>query len=351
MEAKLGPNCVLVPTESQGAPYVRMSIDQIFEANEEQRCMMVNGGYTKDGRRRFFAVFTQEDADFKITVTNESNRNVALIYETPVSGLSPYVYRPGQTWSLSTLDPYNNDQGFQGNLHFTSQDLPSAMIECKKYQEKQGISADEASQITSQINVHFWREISSVPSCVNGRTNARKGQASSPPYSQSAGSSDANGMTNANSTSVPYDNGKNLSLPSSPNVSHIKSLHQKSRWDKITQVGGRIYKTIRTLTRKSNVKDPSLNEDRSGYELHESTAIECATTLEDELVCRSAAPPLGLFEDEDDVQIPISRPKIGSRGTITSKNRVIQPNSIEDGFDYDFDFKVNPFVVELHMLK
>jgi len=142
MEVKLGADCVLIPTESDGEPYVKVSIDQIVDSNQVKRLKIVDGAIKKDGTRSFCALFIGNEADLKITVTNESKRNVALIYETALRGQSPYMYRPRQTCSHRKCNLINNNNGSQGNLHLDSRQLSSG-----------------SSQFEPQIKIHFYREI------------------------------------------------------------------------------------------------------------------------------------------------------------------------------------------------
>jgi len=143
MQAKLGADCVLIPTESHREPYVKVSIDQTLDSNQVKRLKIVDGAIRNDGTRSFCALFAGNEADLKITVTNESNRNVALIYETTLRGQSPYMYRPGQTCSHRKCNLFNNNKGLQGNLHFDSRQ-----------------SSSVSSQLDPQIKVYFYREIS-----------------------------------------------------------------------------------------------------------------------------------------------------------------------------------------------
>jgi len=98
--------------------------------NEEQQLEIAGDKVDEStGHKLFHALFTQEEADFKIKVTNDSNKKICLGFKIH-SNLDelPLILGPGDILWLTTLDDNENERGYQTTLHFSSQARPTGRL-------------------------------------------------------------------------------------------------------------------------------------------------------------------------------------------------------------------------------
>jgi len=265
--------------------------------------------------------------------------SVALIYETTMNGVCPYVYSPGQTWTLASLDGTDHPRGFQRNLHFSSQTSIMGSVAIKDLAQKRGISEEEASKAMSQIKVKFWRGI--------------------PPTNHSNSSSYINDAVNINvmmmlpclATPIKISIGTNCKVEELKEA--IKHKVGLGRDEQKLLITGRELLNGNTLAHYGIKDNDTINvmaRFRHGAistsqtresSRHDHSIRDCSRRpySRDKLLHETRRTPLTREEDLED---------IGTPGAIVSTQRVVEGIELTD-LDIDFDFDVLPFIIELRM--
>jgi len=214
-----------------------------------------------------------------------------------MNGVCPYVYSPGQTWSLASLDGSEHPRRFQRNLHFSSQALITGCLATKNLAKNRRISEEEASKAISQIKVKFWRGKS--------LTNHSR--------------SNVNEFINI---IVKTLTGKNIEIALEPNRT-VEELKQA-----IKNIEGIPRHPQRLIFAGRQLEDRKTLAD---YGIKDNDKIHLVLRL-----CGGPTP-----YDESDLDL-------GPRGALISTDRVVERTELTD-LDIDFDFDVLPFVIELRM--